>query len=351
MAGTRAAALINSNTTPTSDGLFSIEVLHMFRAFIANTTMRTFIAALSLCAWPGFASAQGGSDPVQGAEFASATQLIEKNITAEGTIFLPPKAPRVRAVIVTVGRAPLVNRSAEPFYLWRTFSETNECAILYLRLGTIRPDPSAGDAFIRDAAAGGADALLAVLQRLGEQSAHPELKDAPLLLWGGSAGAGFGTTFAELYPGRTVAFIRYHAHLRGYSPNMHVLKGIPALLIAGAKDETAGTDDAERFWKNGRSAGAPWTLAVEPGATHRDDQTLVSSQQLIIPWIAAVLRQRLRPGSVQLRPVTEESGWLGNNHKTETAPYATFPGPPREASWLPDEETARGWRTVLGGAK
>ena len=332
------------------DGLFSIEVLRMLREFIPNTiTGRTFIAALSLCAWPCFSSAQGGTDPVQGAEFAAAANLIEKNIKAEGTIFLPQRVPRVRATIVTVGRAPLVNRSAEPFYLWRTLSETSECAVLYLRLATIRPDPSAGDAFIRDAAAGGADALLAILQRLGDQSAHPELKDAPMLLWGGSAGAGFGTTFAELYPQRAVAFIRYHAHLRGWSPDVQVLKDIPALLIAGGKDETAGTEDAERFWKHGRSAGAPWTFAIEPGATHRDEQTLVSSQELIIPWVAAVLRQRLQLGSMRLRPITEDSGWLGN--KTEVAPYATFPGPKREASWLPDEVTARGWRTVSGAAK
>jgi hypothetical protein len=170
-----------------------------------------------------------------------------------------------------------------------------------------------------------------------------------LLLWGGSAGASFGTTFAELYPERTVTFIRYHAHLRGLSPNMRVLKDIPALLIAGAKDETAGTEDAETLWKNGRSAGAPWTFAIEPGATHRDKQILVSSQELIIPWIAAVLRQRLQPGSMRLRPVTEDSGWLGNNHSAEVAPYATFPK--GQASWLPDEVTARGWRTVLGTAK
>ena len=318
---------------------------------LSKTTRLTFVAALSLCVWPYFSSAQGRSDGVQGAEFAAAANLTEKNIKAEGTIFVPHKVPHVLAVIVTVGRAPLVDRTAEPFYLWRTLSETSKCALLYLRLGTIRPEPAAGDVFVRDAAAGGADALLAILQRLGEQSAHPELKDAPLLLWGGSAGAGFGTTFAELYPERTVAFIRYHAHLRGWSPNMKVLKDIPGLLIAGGKDETAGTEDAERLWKNGRSAGAPWTFAVEPGATHRDDQTLVSSQQLIIPWIAAVLRQRLGPGSMRLRPVTENSGWLGNNHKTEVAPYATFPGPKPEASWLPDEVTARGWRTVLDAAK
>ena len=314
-------------------------------------TELTGIVALCLCVWPCFPSAQVGIDPVPGAEFTADVNLTEKNVKAEGTIFVPRKVPRVRAVIVTVGRAPLVDLTAEPFYLWRTLSETSECAVLYLRLGTIRPDPEAGPVFIRNAAAGGADALFAILQRLGEQSAHPELNDVRVLLWGGSSGAGFGTTFAELYPERTVAFIRYHAHLRGWSPNLKVLREIPALLIAGGKDDTAGTEDAEALWKDGRSAGAPWTFAIEPRATHQDKQTLVSSQALIIPWIAAVLRQRLQPGSMRLRPVSEDSGWLGNNRSTEVSRYATFPGPKREASWLPDEVTAHGWRTVLGAAK
>lgn len=235
-------------------------------------TELTGIVALCLCVWPCFPSAQVGIDPVPGAEFTADVNLTEKNVKAEGTIFVPRKVPRVRAVIVTVGRAPLVNLTAEPFYLWRTLSETSECAVLYLRLETIRPDPEAGPVFIRNAAAGG-------------------------------------------------------------------------------KDDTAGTEDAEALWKNGRSAGAPWTFAIEPRATHQDKQTLVSSQALIIPWIAAVLRQRLQPGSMRLRPVTDDSGWLGNNRSTEVSRYATFPGPKREASWLPDEVTAHGWRTVLGAAK
>ena len=333
-------------------GRVGMRVLHVLSEFmLRKTSGATSIVVFCLCAWPCFSSAQGGSDRVPGTQFVAAANITDKNVKAAGTIFVPHKVPRVRAVLVTVGRAPLGDRAAEPFHLWRTLSETSECALLYLRLGTIRGEPAVGDVFVRDAAAGGAEALLAILQRLGEQSAHPELKDAPLLLWGGSAGAGFGTTLAELYPGRTVAFIRYHAHLRGWSPNLKVLKDIPALLIAGGKDATAGTEDAERLWKSGRSAGAPWTFAIEPGATHRDEQTLVASQELIIPWIAAVLRQRLPPGSIGLRPVTEESGWLGNNHKTEVAPYATFPGAKREASWLPDEVTAHGWRTVLGAAR
>jgi len=340
-----------------------------------KTPRFTFIALFCLCVGPGVAAAQRAVDQVPGDEFAAGANFTGKNVKAEGTIFVPDNARRVRAVIVLVESWPGAERPAErPFLdlavgrfrdqVWRTLSETSECALLYLRLGTIRPEPSAGvvvngivlsngvsSRVVRNAAAGGADALLAILQRLAEESAHPELKDAPLLLWGWSAPASFGTTLAELYSGRTVAFIRYHTHLRGLSLDMKILKNIPALFIAGGKDEQAGREDAETLWKSGRSAGAPWTFAIEPGATHANEQTVVSSHALIIPWIAAVLRQRLVPGSVRLQPVTQESGWLGDNQSGEVAPHATFPGPKVEANWLPDEATARGWQTVLHVAK
>jgi hypothetical protein len=138
-------------------------MLHMLREFMLNRIAGlTFIAVLSFCVWPCFPSAQGGIDRVPRAEFAATANLTAKNVKAQGTIFVPHKPPRVRAVIVAVGRAPLVNMAAEPFHLWRTLSETSECALLYLRLGTIRPEPAAGPVFIRDAAAGGAEALFAI---------------------------------------------------------------------------------------------------------------------------------------------------------------------------------------------
>jgi len=318
---------------------------------------------------------QQAVDLVSGAEFVASANVSEKNLKAEATIFVPDSASPIRAVIVLVEALPGAERSPlRPFIdsaagrfrdqVWRRLCERSECALLHLRLGTIRPEPSPGivvngvvvrngipNRVLRNAAEGGADALLMILQRLGGESGHQEVKMCPLLLWGWSAAASFGTTFAELHPERTVAFIRYHTHLRGLSPNIQILKNIPALLIAGERDETAGTEDAETFWKTGRSAGAPWTFAIEPGATHGDEERFVSSHELIMPWIAAVLRQRLEPGSTGLASVTENNGWLGHNRTTEIAPDGTFSGDKTQASWLPDEPTARAWQNVVSKTK
>jgi dienelactone hydrolase len=334
---------------------------------------------------------------VSGAEFSAGANLVRKNVKTQGTIFVPDDAKVVRAIIVLVESWPGAERgvydatgrkldnaeaarrmgssdtlTAEPDLAvgrfrdqaWRSLARTCECALLHLRLGTIRREMSGGLArnglvirngisnrLIRTAGEGGADALFSLLERLGDDSAHKELTNAPLVLWGWSATASFATTFAELYPERTVAFIRYPTHLRGLSPDLTVLKHIPGLLIAGGKDEVAGTEDAEKFWKRGRSTGAPWTFAIEPNGTHGSEETVVASHRLILPWIAAVVGQRLASVGEPLRPLSADRAWLGNHQTAEAAFNAMFSGVKNTASWLPDETTARGWQAVIGRTK
>lgn len=312
-----------------------------------------------LCGYPPELIAQSVDSQVSGAEFATAVNLVAKNIRVETRLFVPDRASRVRAVIVITNYARL-DRGAEPalFYEsdWRALSETCECALLLVKLGTIRPIASntpAANHFARNAALGGGEALLRALEHLGRDSSRPELAQAPLLFFGWSATADFGTTFAELNPKRTIGFIRYHTHRRGVPADIGVLRTIPALLIAGAKDETAGVEDAETLWRRGRSARAPWTFAVEPDATHGDSTELFfrSAAALMVPWVAAVVQQRVSADGGTLRSISEASGWLGNNITAEAAPHRDFKGSSEVSSWLPDEATARGWRAVLKASK
>jgi len=318
----------------------------------------SFVLIIAICSWVGALSAAaqitmirilGGRDEVPGVEFAAAVNFTKTNVKATSTILIPDRTQRVRAVVVLLERG-LTAQARFRDSAWRKMSEQCECGILYFRLDTIRPvdanAPVSTD-LLRNAAAGGADVLFSLLQRLAQESSHPELKDTPMVFWGWSAAASFGTTFAELYPDRTIGFIRYHTHLRGLPVDMKVLTKIPALLIAGGKDETAGIEDAETLWKMGRSVGAPWTFAIEPNASHFNEEVFVSTQELIFPWISAVVSQRVTSGSIPLRDVIDASGLLGNTHNGQITPYATFQGVKTEASWLPNEEAARGWQSVL----
>ena len=58
--------------------------------------------------------------------------------------------------------------------------------------------------------------------------------------------------------------------------------------------------------------------------THGDERALTNANGLIIPWITAVLRQRLPLNGATLRRVTDGSAWLGNNQTGEVRHSARF---------------------------
>jgi hypothetical protein len=120
------------------------------------------------------------------------------------------------------------------------------------------------------------------------------------------------------------------------------------LIFAGEKDTTAGIEDSEALWKSGRALQAPWTFALEPGATHGSAEALKKANELAIPWIRAVIQQRLTNNGIGLRTVDDTSGWRASNTARAVGPAGSFQGNKAEASWLPDEASARGWRLVTG---
>jgi len=267
----------------------------------------------------------------------------------------------VRAVIVVLNSGRSWTGMGGAFYgdsELRKLSETLELGLLLPRITPIREVEQID--VLRNADVGGADSLLMLLRRLAGESGHQELIDAPLLLWGHSRTGHFAATFAALHPQRTIALVGYHAGGAGLAgPDMNVLKQIPALLLEAKTDiELNSTRPgwppdlfAETSWKHARSLGAPWTFGVEPDAVHQNPGDLKAANILVIPWISAVLRARLSPDGRALRPISEASGWLGNIRTGEILPHALFPGPKQEANWLPDEESARGWRAVVRAAK
>jgi hypothetical protein len=253
----------------------------------------------------------------------------------------------VRAVIIVSS-----NGAGNTFFgdaQLRKLLETTESGLLLARFTNVGPNSIIGQQTQGTVDESGIEGLLTLMQRLSQESSHRELRDAPLLFWGDSALGQLGITFAMIHPQRTIAFVRYHAVPTGHL-DIKALSQIPALFVAGEKDTTdANVENSEDLWKRGRSSGAPWTLAVEPNATHAEE--LKKADNLVIPWITAVLRQRLPSSGTTLRPITDSSAWLGNNKTGQVTPYSSFPESKPEATWLPDEASAQGWRVLTGKAK
>jgi hypothetical protein len=65
----------------------------------------------------------------------------------------------------------------------------------------------------------------------------------------------------------------------------------------------------------------------------------------------AVLRQRLLADGRTLQTVNASSGWLADDRTGEIGSFSAFSGTKEEASWLPDEQSAKGWQVVVKETK
>ena len=284
------------------------------------------------------------TDAVRGWEFAAAVNLVPKDVKAEATIFIPEKVNRVRVVLVVIEyglgfqivNMPQMARAAE----------TLDGAVLGVKFSNVSPNVI--DKGLRATGDGIHDALSGILERLADETGHQELIDAPLLFWGQSAGGGAAESFVKRFPNRILAFVLYHSAGGGGEPAKASMQ-IPTLIVHGGKDTVVPVNGPQDFWKRGRSAGAPWTFALDPGAGHGDLSDNVTN--FMVTWIKAVVRKRLSSTGTPLRVIGDASDWMGDNGTGDVAAYNDFAGSKAEASWLPDEATARAWQSVLGRTK
>ena len=278
---------------------------------------------------------------VLGRELASALNLLDRNVKAEGRIFLPERISRYRAVIVAA-----LWGLGTPLYedlQVRRLAATTQSALLLVRVSEIGPSQlQRANSF----GAQGGEALIRLLQLLAKESDHAELATAPLLFWGHSAGSAFGLNFALTHPDRTIAFVLYHGGGGLGLNNAKVLAGIPALAFVGGKDDPKLQQGGDEFWRSGRAVGAVWAYAFEPEAEHMAVDSMEKANPLLAAWVTSVLRMRIpddgRPG---LRQIDSMVGWLGDNRTGQVQPV-TNGGNNREASWLPDQASAEAWRNL-----
>ena len=72
--------------------------------------------------------------------------------------------------------------------------------------------------------------------------------------------------------------------------------------------------------------------------------SLTKSDELIKQFFTSALTCRTSDGTNDLLPISETSGWLGNNVSKAVFSYAAYPDNINEASWLIDENFASKWR-------
>jgi dienelactone hydrolase len=185
--------------------------------------------------------------------------------------------------------------------------------------------------------------LLAALGELAEESQHAELATAPLLLDGLSAGGCFVYAFTRTFPERVIGFRTQKGGCHD-TRDGGAAKQVPGFLDIGGADTQSRCLNITALFDANRPAGALWTLAVEPGKGHVPIQDL----DVMLGWLEAVLALRLpATGGGGLRPIAEDSGWLGDRETAAVASFDDYELDKSQASWLPSAETAGDWSAFV----
>lgn len=189
-------------------------------------------------------------------------------------------------------------------------------------------------------------ALFDALKEFGEEAAHPELAQAPLLLYGESAGGQFNYNFVLWKPERIMCFVVNKGGYYNHDEPDAQMRSVPGLFFLGMTDADYRINAITNIWTEGRSRGALWALAPQPNSGHEFSKTAAVAQV----YFEAVLKNRLQDELLTtddtplMKPMQENQGWLGDMTTHEIHDGSTDSQANYGAAWLPDESSARAWK-------
>ncbi len=210
--------------------------------------------------------------------------------------------------------------------------------------------------------------LLTALDQFAEQSRHPELKQAPLIVLGFSGAGSLAARLTTFAPERVMAAVLAHAGQfdpLGLDTIQHTAASvkIPELILVGSKDDHVGTRRAYDYFNRYWHEGAPWVFVTQNGVPHC---CVINAKDLILEWLDAVLSLRLEPRKTQMLPVDRSHGYLGYIQIAETATvdsyklhtsevlYASYYGAHDDAmksgipaGWMPTKHFAEDWKVFV----
>ncbi len=267
---------------------------------------------------------------------------------AEFRLWLSDPRAHVDAVLVLMPGSNGDGRSMVEEPVWQELAARHRLALLGCRL----TDYPHAQPFIENyvnASQGSGQALLETLVSLAGRSGHPELAEAPLLLWGFSAGGELNYELVAWKPERVVAFVVNKGGIYYSALVPEAARKVPGILFVGGKDLEYRTSTIVGLFAVNRRAGALWALAEEPDAAHTPGR----SQDVARIFFEDVLPLRLparqpKPdGPRTLRPIAEAAGFVGDFQTKSYRSSANGDTPDHPTAWLPTERVARAWRALL----
>lgn len=186
------------------------------------------------------------------------------------------------------------------------------------------------------------------LQTAAAMSGRPGLPTAPVLMYGMSGGGPEGAGFTVRNTDR-VAGLFLKAPLAVTSVTGLDAARVPTYMVLAELDAFVNNAELTAAFESNRAGSALWALAKELGVVHHSLSPV--QRQVTLTWMSTILGLRLPSVlSAPLRAVDESSGWLGNIGNGAVAPWASYPGDKKLASWLPSQAIALEWQTIVAAA-
>jgi poly(3-hydroxybutyrate) depolymerase len=260
---------------------------------------------------------------------------------AEFRLWVPDGVDVLRAAVILVPGSNGDGRSMAQDPDWQAFATKHKLALVGCRFTDKPHEQNFIEEYV-NVSRGTGSALLNALTSLAAQSKHPELADAPLLLWGMSAGGEFNYEFVAWKPERVIAFVVNKGGIYYTALTPEAARSVPGILFVGGKDLEFRTNTIAGLFAVNRRAGALWALVEEPGAAH----VVGRSADVAKVFFEDVLALRLPQGSAKLKPVSEKDGLLGD---LKARTFRAFDGsaPNYPTAWLPTERVARAWQAMM----
>jgi poly(3-hydroxybutyrate) depolymerase len=261
---------------------------------------------------------------------------------AEFRFWYPRDVGALRGVIVLNPGSNGDGRGAAEDTVWQAFATRHKLALV----GTRFTDKQHEQGFIEqyvNVSQGSGQALLDALTRFASRSQHPEIANAPLFLWGMSAGGQFNYEFTAWKPERVAAFVVNKGGIYYSALVSSAARDVPGILFVGGKDLEFRTNTIVGLFAVNRRGGALWALAEEPAAAH----IVGRSRDMALIFFEAVLPLRLGDQQNTLKPLTGKTGFIGDFKAKTFQPMGDGPAPGFPTAWLPTARVARAWQALV----
>lgn len=270
---------------------------------------------------------------------------IDQYLTADYRLWIPNQIGEIRGLIVRQhgcgDSAAATGLDYANDFQWQAFARKHKFALLGAKYLT-GDKPCELWALINY---GSKEALLKALHTFAKKSQRPELEAVPWILWGHSGGADWAAQMMQEYPDRTIAMVAARSGGFQFFGTNPTLIGVPVIFLLGKNDPYAeGVNKfTQQAFSRYRRINAPWAIATDPNAGHEAG----NSRFLAIPYLDAIINQRLPNIGNQLYPIKVSEGWLGNATTHAIAPIKQYKEDLLKAAWFPNEEVARKWQEYV----